>query len=116
MSLFCKTLIQWDREKKLYFCPLQKKEARDFLNDYPFKNPYLSTLIYWDQTQVYEKSEAFLEALTAIKHYNFFVRFFRLFPIRLRDFIYEFIAKNRLILFAKPTCEIPKSEDLKRFL
>lgn len=109
-------LIRLDKQKKLYFCPLQKDYAHAFLSKYSLKFPYLSTLIFYHEDKIYEKSEAFLMALKVISVYKFLVKLSRIFPQAIRDFVYDIISKNRLYFFDKPTCEIPENSDPSRWI
>ncbi len=109
-------LIRWDNDKKLYFSALQNETSQGFLKGKSLNFPYLSTLVYWDQTRVYEKSDAFLQALLLIPKLKKWALLAQVFPKFFRNWIYDIFAQNRLNWFEQPTCQIPPNEDPSRWV
>jgi len=40
----------------------------------------------------------------------------QMFPVELRDAVYDFVSKNRHIFGEKDSCRIPDDEELERFM
>jgi predicted DCC family thiol-disulfide oxidoreductase YuxK len=110
-------VIKYDRDKKLKFCALQSKTGQKISAQFLKDVTELKTVIFIDGTSLYIKSTA---ALYILKHLSGIWSFFFILvsiPRPIRDFIYDFIAKNRYKWFGKSEhCMVPKKEVLDRFI
>jgi predicted DCC family thiol-disulfide oxidoreductase YuxK len=111
---FVDFIIKYDREKKLYFSPLQggfikKTQAGPFSNQ--------ETIVFLKENQVYIKSRAIIEIIASLGTFWVFFKIFLLIPPFIRDFFYHVIAKNRYSLFGKNTqCRMPTEKEKNQFL
>lgn len=112
---FVDFIIKRDPEGHFLFSPLQGQKAKSTL---PIeKIEKLSTVILWSQGQIYEKSDAALLVLQQLGGLWWFSRFFWIAPQFMRNFVYDFVAKNRYKLFGKrDSCRLPTKEERARFL
>lgn len=110
--------IKRDKKKVFLFASLQSDAATKILlqlNQKSFNN--YDSIILIENEKVYHKSGA---VLRIAKNLDGLIKFFYLFiviPKPLRDFIYDFVAKNRYKWFGKKsTCMIPNKAIADRFL
>lgn len=121
-------LIARDKNRTLRYSPLQGETARARLSESERTDLDTVVVITADGRKLY-KSDAILETLAALgskssEHGNFeaialgiFAKFARFIPRRIRDLIYDLIAKNRFRLMGRrDTCRLPTREEQSLFL
>ena len=94
-------VLNHDRKKKFKFASLQSDAARKLLLQLNIKNSKLDSIVLIDGGKIYNKSTA---ALKIAKELNPLWNIFYLLiiiPKPIRDFVYDFIAKNRYKWFGK---------------
>ncbi|WP_372792156.1 thiol-disulfide oxidoreductase DCC family protein [Lutibacter sp.] len=110
-------ILKHDKKKQFIFTSLQSDAAKKILLQFPMKIFNLDSIILIENGLIYEKSTA---ALKISKHlYNGYqlLYLFIILPKFIRDWIYNYIAKNRYNWFGKKdTCMIPSEEIKNRFL
>jgi len=110
-------IIKHDRAAKFKFAPLQSPLAAQHLADLKVGNTPISSIIYIENDEVYQKSTA---ALKIAKHLDGawpLLYAFMIVPKFIRDRVYDLIAKNRYKWFGKTeACWIPTPELKARFL
>ena len=110
-------IIKHDRAAKFKFAPLQSPLAAQHLADLKVGNTPISSIIYIENDEVYQKSTA---ALKIAKHLDGawpLLYAFIIVPKFIRDRVYDFIAKNRYKWFGKTeACWLPTPELKARFL
>jgi predicted DCC family thiol-disulfide oxidoreductase YuxK len=110
-------IIKHDRAAKFKFAPLQSPLADQHLADLKVGNTPISSIIYIENDEVYQKSTA---ALKIAKHLDGawpLLYAFMIVPKFIRDRVYDLIAKNRYKWFGKTeACWIPTPELKARFL
>ncbi len=110
-------VMKHNSSENLYFSSLQSPFALNFFKQYDISLQQLSTIYFFNKGQLYHKSEA---ALRIAKHLDKpfkYLSIFSFLPIRFRNIIYDFVAKNRYRWFGKhDTCRIPTADELQRFL
>jgi len=111
-------LIKHDKKKRFLLASLQSDAATNILLQFgqkSFKN--FDSIVLINEGIIYKKSSA---ALYIAKHLSGLIKLVYIFiivPKPLRDFIYDYIAKNRYKWFGKKQfCMLPKPEDAERFL
>ena len=90
-------LIKMDREKILYFSPLQSKFAQSTIDKKYLET--MDTVIVKRDEKVYTKSNAAFVILEELK--NPLRYLFYLVPSFFADFVYDFVAKRRYSWFGK---------------
>lgn len=76
-----------------------------------------SIVLYVPNVAYYIKSDAAFEIATHLSIFYQLVGILKIFPKKLRDLVYDFIAKNRYNWFGKTeSCMMPNPEILSKFL
>jgi predicted DCC family thiol-disulfide oxidoreductase YuxK len=88
-----------------------KKNLPENLLNYP------ETVVFYDEATILLRSEAVLAIVKELKYPIKILRVFKYFPLKWRDKIYNWIAKNRYEWFGKSdTCFLPTPEQRSHFL
>ena len=117
----CNSTIQYiikkDTKNTFYFASLQSDAAKNILLQYPEKKIELNSIVFSDNNKIYIKSSAVLRIFWSLgKGYKILIIFW-LVPRPIRNFVYDYIAKNRYKWFGKrEQCLLPDEENKKRFL
>ncbi|WP_299096666.1 thiol-disulfide oxidoreductase DCC family protein [Winogradskyella sp.] len=112
-------VIKRDYENKFLFAPLQSNIAKSITSEYKIDtNKVDSILLYNPKKQkVYSKSTA---ALQVAKQLNFPTKLMAIFlvtPAFIRNWAYDYVAKNRYKWYGKKeACMIPTPELKAKFL
>jgi len=111
-------VLKHDKNKNFLFASLQSDAATKILlqlNKKSFEN--FDSIVLVENEQLYFKSTA---ALKIAKNLNGFIQIlyaFIIVPAPIRDYVYDFIARNRYNWFGKKDkCMIPDKEFSERFL
>ncbi|MBM9577825.1 thiol-disulfide oxidoreductase DCC family protein [Leptospira sp. 201903070] len=103
--------------KNLRFASLQSKGAERILGKKVLPKDSPSSVLFLEKGVLYEKSTAVLKIATHLSFPWNLAQIFRWIPASLRDFVYDWIAKNRYRWFGKSeACRIPSPEYKSRFL
>lgn len=94
-------VLRHDKKKRFLFSSLQSDAALKLLLQLNVKNSKLDSIVLIEGNKIYDKSTA---ALRIAKELNplwniFFI--FIIIPKPIRDYVYDFIAKNRYNWFGK---------------
>ena len=110
-------LIRKDKRKELKFASLQSPLAKRLIPEYLSNNSSPGTVIFLDHEKIYSHSAAILRIMRNLPFpYNSTVIFLGV-PVFLRDWIYNFIAKNRYRWFGKlEICRMPDIGTKERIL
>jgi predicted DCC family thiol-disulfide oxidoreductase YuxK len=116
-------LLDIDRKRRLSFAPLQGETARDVLERHPEGGDSLGTVVYvrgmgTPDERAYFRSDAVIAVLQDVGGvYRLLASLFRRLPRRLRDVLYDWVARNRYRWFGKlDACRLPESGMAERFL
>ena len=114
----CSNLVQWliKRDKKgvLFYAPLQGETAKGVLMDEKWQKR--DSIVFYIDGKFYSKSSAVLKIFSQLGFpYSISVLFF-VFPRFVRDFVYDWVAKNRYRWFGKKTeCWLPDANLRSKF-
>ncbi|MBC7641284.1 MAG: DUF393 domain-containing protein [Flavobacterium sp.] len=111
-------IIKYDKKDIFRFVALQSDYGQEILQHIGIQNQNIDSIIlYHPGKAYYYKSAAAIEIakdLGGILHYG---TIFRIIPTKLRNLIYDYIAKNRYKWYGKKNnCMIPTKELKVRFL
>ncbi len=117
---FCNRSVQFllarERNKKLYFAPLQSDVGRALRNYFEIGANTDSLILIKDHS-AYIKSCAALRLTPYMKGLWPLMIVFIIVPPFLRNLVYDFIAKRRMRWFGRvENCALLKQEDRSRFL
>ena len=110
-------VIKNDKKEQFLFASFQSDAAKEILLHFNLKNLNGGTVILVEGQKVYEKSTAVLKIAKRLDGpFKAFYAFF-IVPKIFRDWVYDFIAKNRYKWFGKrDSCMMPSPELKNRFL
>ncbi|WP_298505127.1 thiol-disulfide oxidoreductase DCC family protein [uncultured Maribacter sp.] len=110
--------IKRDKKEEFLFAPLQSKTGQQLLAERGINTKKVDSIILIEPNVVYyTKSDAALEIAKNLSTPWKFIHLFKVFPKGFRDFVYDFIAKNRYNWYGKKEqCMVPTPELKARFL
>jgi predicted DCC family thiol-disulfide oxidoreductase YuxK len=114
----CNSAIQFllrnDKSNRLLFAQLQGETAKKIGLD---QDNIPDSLVFAENAKIYFRSTAAIKALAACGGYRKMIYVLYIFPTFLRDWVYDYIAKNRYKWFGRyDTCRIPTAEERVKFL
>ncbi len=110
-------VINHEKNNDLYFTSLQSDIGIEILNYYKINPSEVDSLVFIDNDKAYIKSSAALRLGKYLKGIYSWGIIFLVIPKFIRNFVYDFIAKNRYKWYGKKdSCMIPDKELVKRFL
>lgn len=102
------------KSKNIFYAPLQGTTAQQILSLQQTQN--LDSVIYYKKDKVLKKSTAVIESLSDTYGAFKILKIFYVIPEKIRDYLYDLVAKNRYKLFGqKDSCRIPTPEE-KRYI
>jgi predicted DCC family thiol-disulfide oxidoreductase YuxK len=111
-------VLKHDINKNFLFASLQSDAATKILlqlNKKSFKK--IESIVLVENEQLYFKSTAALKVAKNLSGITRILYFFIIIPTPIRDYVYDFIAKNRYNWFGKKEkCMIPDKDIANRFL
>ena len=108
-------LIKHDKHDRLRFASLQGETAKEKLPSSLREN--LDTIVVQKEAQNYYKSSAVLQIIKTLGFPWNLLLIGYIFPKKIRDMIYNFIAQRRFKWFGKrETCRIPYKEEKYKIL
>lgn len=111
-------IIKHDKKNLFMFAPLQSKVGNHLIEAFQIDtNKIDSILLYTPENTMYYKSTAVLKIATHLGFFNSLMSVFFLVPPVIRNWVYNFIAKNRYKWYGKKNaCYIPTPELKNKFL
>ena len=114
---FVQFAIRNDKKNKLLFSSLQSDFSQNTLKSFGLRSDYIDSLVFLKNEKIYTKSSAALRIAKELDGLWPFFFIFIIIPSPIRNFVYDFIAKNRYKWFGKKdSCMIPTAELRQRFL
>ena len=111
-----KLIIKNDKSNIFKFAPLQGKYGIKIQNRYNINTTEINSIILIDGKKTYAKSSAALRIAKDLRAPFFMLYVFIIIPVFIRNFVYDFIAKNRYKWFGKmESCMIPSNELKNKF-
>ncbi|MBL7895836.1 MAG: DUF393 domain-containing protein [Bacteroidia bacterium] len=109
-----KFLIRKERKPELVFSPLQSAYGKSLLEKYGIST---DSIVYVQNNKAYTKSGAALRLCLRLKGLWPLMIVFMIVPYFIRDFVYDYIAKNRITWFGSTGyCEVITEEMRDRFV
>lgn len=105
-------LIKLDKNNILKYTSLQGEFVKTLEIE-----PGIDSIIFYEDSRLYYRSTAILKILRSLGGLWVFTNIFYLIPVKLRDFIYDIIAKYRYRLFGKmKSCRMPNKDEKELFI
>ncbi len=110
-------VIERDPDATFRFAPLQSSAAQQLLADAGYQGETLDSVVLIDGGEYYDKSDAVIRTARHLGGVYRLLGPFGVFPARLRNVFYDFVAARRYRWFGKrEACMMPTPENKKRFL
>lgn len=110
-------IIDRDPEGYFKFASLQSEEAEAIMRRVGISGASLESIVLVEGGRVYRRSDAVLRIARKLKGLWPALALFSIVPRPIRDWVYDWIARNRYRWFGKrDTCRIPTPELRSRFL
>jgi predicted DCC family thiol-disulfide oxidoreductase YuxK len=110
-------VIERDKKAKIKFASLQSEAGQKIMQQHQIPKEYIDSIIFFEGGKIYYKSTAALKLFRNLDGVLSFTYAFIILPTFFRNFVYDFIARNRIKWFGKAeTCWIMTPEYKKRFL
>ncbi|MCL4129318.1 UNVERIFIED_CONTAM: hypothetical protein GTU68_005378 [Idotea baltica] len=117
----CNNWVQFvianDKANFFQFGNLQSDNSKKLIGAHPAHEIDLDSMVYIEKGKIYYKSKAALMILRKLDAPWFLLSLFIFLPQKLRDQVYDLVAKNRYNWFGKKkSCLIPGPETADRFI
>lgn len=117
----CNSSVNWiidhDKEGKFQFASLQSVYGQNVVKQFNLTGEYMDTVLLLDGDKLYKRSEAVLRIAKHIGGIYSLAYVFIIVPAFIRNFFYNFVARNRYRWFGKQdACRIPSPELKAKFL
>jgi predicted DCC family thiol-disulfide oxidoreductase YuxK len=110
-------VLKHEKKEELYFTSLQSEAGIEILKEYSIDVNKVDSLVLIENNKAYIKSSAALKAAKYLKGLYPLLFSFIIVPPFIRNFVYDFIARNRYKWYGKSdTCMIPDKQVAQRFL
>ena len=110
-------IIRHDPKKLFLFASLQSDAASEILLQSPFKKLDLTSIVFIENGQIYDRSTAVLKITRKLKGGYSLLYGFIIIPRLIRDWGYQQLANNRYHWFGKKDiCMVPSANLKDRFL
>ena len=111
-------VIKYDKRNRFIFAPLQGKIGQQIIEHFNIDTKVLdSILLYTPDNRLTYKSTAALKIVSKLGFPRNIAFLFFIVPPFIRNWIYDYISKNRYKWFGKKhTCMVPSSDLKNRFL
>jgi len=115
-SRLVRIILYFDRKQKFLFSPLSGETGECWKKRLHIPE-HLDSIILIEENNFFSKSDAVLMICKKLGGVFYLLLIFRLLPQRVRDKLYDWIARNRKNWFGKSkTCMLPKEKDQTRFI
>jgi predicted DCC family thiol-disulfide oxidoreductase YuxK len=111
-------VIKYDKKDHFIFVALQSKSGQDIISYLKIDASKLDSIILYEPNVAYDiKSTAALKIMKDFGGFWVLTQVFEILPTPIRDYFYDYIAKNRYKWFGKKeSCMIPTPELKAKFL
>ena len=104
----CKLCNTWlnmlskiDKNNRIQYVALQSKIGNILSEKYNFDFEKANTVVFENNNKIYIRSEAVIECLSYLGGFWELLKVLQIFPLRIRDAVYNAIARNRYKWFGK---------------
>lgn len=112
-------VIKRDKKNKFLFAPLQSKTGKTIINKFNIDTTQTDSILLFKPSfyKIYSKSSAALHISKSLDFPVKFLAIFLIIPDFIRDWFYDYIAKNRYKWYGKKeSCMIPTPDLKAKFL
>ena len=114
---FVQFILLRDQAGYFQFASLQSDEGQALLREHGLEADALDTVVLIEDGKAHTHSEVALRVAPRLDGFWGWVRMFRILPAGFRDWVYNWVARNRYRWFGKQEqCMLPRPEWKDRFL
>ncbi len=116
-NTWVKLVLRFDKKQRFKFCSLQSEIGRKLIGDKISLETLPVTVVLIENEKLYTHSTAALRVVQQLAFPVSMLVVFKIIPVKVRDGIYNWIARNRYKWFGKQqSCMVPKANIMHRFL
>ncbi len=109
-------IIKRDPNGYFHFCSINSEKGKQLLSFYNLPTT-IESIVFIEGHTCYIKSDAALQIGKYLNSPWRYSNYFRFIPKKIRDYLYDYIARNRHKWFGqKNNCMLPSPEIKKRFI
>lgn len=111
-------VIKYDKKEEFRFVALQSDLGKKILQHIGMDSKHIDSIVLYEPgIAYYYKSQAALEIAKRLGGFFHFGTLFRIIPNGIRNWVYDYVAKNRYVWYGKKElCMIPTPEIQSKFL
>ena len=112
-------VIKRDKKNKFLFAPLQSEVSKQIIHNFDINTFQVDSIILYEpeKEKIHYKSTAALKIASQLGFPTYVLAIFLVIPAFIRNWVYDFIAKNRYKWYGKKdACMIPTPELKSKFL
>lgn len=111
-------VIKYDKKDEFRFVALQSDLGKKILQHIGMDSKHIDSIVLYEPgIAYYYKSQAALEVAKSLSGIFHFGTLFRIIPNGIRNWVYDYVAKNRYVWYGKKElCMIPTPEIQSKFL
>jgi predicted DCC family thiol-disulfide oxidoreductase YuxK len=110
-------VLKKDKKARFRFAALQSESGTALLKQFGLPTNVYNSFVLVESGRAYQKSDAALQVLKGLGGVWILLYGFIIIPRPIRDFIYDWVARNRYRFFGKKDeCMLPTPEIRARFL
>ncbi len=116
-NTWVKLVLRFDKKQRFKFCSLQSEIGRKLIGDKISLETLPLTVVLIENEKLYTHSTAALRVVQQLAFPVSMLVVFKIIPVKVRDGIYNWIARNRYKWFGKQqSCMVPEANIMHRFL
>ncbi|MBK9478254.1 MAG: DUF393 domain-containing protein [Bacteroidetes bacterium] len=116
-NTWVKLVLRFDKKQRFKFCSLQSEIGRKLIGDKISLETLPVTVVLIENEKLYTHSTAALRVVQQLAFPVSMLVVFKIIPVKVRDGIYNWIARNRYKWFGKQqSCMVPEANIMHRFL
>lgn len=112
-NFWIKFLIKYDKEDKFFLASLSSDLGKTLLKKFQIDSEKIDSIILINNNKVFIKSKAVLMICKNLGGWIKYLFLLKVVPKRIRDFIYDLIAKYRKRIFISNSCNNEVQEKIK---
>lgn len=111
-------VIKYDKKDEFRFVALQSDLGKKIIQHIGMDFKHIDSIVLYEPgIAYYYKSQAALEIAKSLGGFFHFGTLFRIIPNGIRNWVYDYVAKNRYVWYGKKAlCLIPTPEIQSKFL
>jgi predicted DCC family thiol-disulfide oxidoreductase YuxK len=111
-------VIKYDKKDEFRFVALQSDLGKNIIRHIGMDSKHIDSIVLYEPgIAYYYKSQAALEIVKSLGGFFHFGTLFRIIPNGIRNWVYDYVAKNRYVWYGKKElCMIPTPEIQSKFL